>query len=152
MGWRVARRRYCERPHEPFDGIGASLSGGRWNSPKTLVAYASSSLSLATLEYLAHIDREDIPADIIRVSITFDDSDVETMREPYPAGWNQVAPPAAARRVGDDWVRESRSLVLAVPSVLVPIEANFLINPSHPRRAHATVGELEDYPLDTRLI
>jgi RES domain-containing protein len=117
-----------------------------------VVAYASSSLSLATLEYLAHIDREDVPTDIIRVSVAFEDSDVETMREPYPGGWNQVAPPAAARRFGDDWVRQSRSLVLAVPSMIVPLEANFLINPSHPRRVYATVGEIEDYPLDARLI
>ncbi len=151
-GWRVARRRYCEPPHGPFDGVGASIHGGRWNSPKVLAAYASSTLSLATLEYLAHIDRSDAPTDTIRVSIEFEAMDVEVLARPYPPGWDNVSPSAEARAFGDRWIRERRSLALEVPSVLVPGEKNFVINANHPRFDAKNISSLVDYPLDQRLL
>ena len=151
-GWRIARRRYSQKPRNPFDGFGAARHGGRWNSPKTEVAYASSSLSLATLEYIAHIDREDAPTDIVRVSISFSDADVEIVVPRYPTEWDALAPSSAARTLGDEWVGQKRTLALAVPSVLVPTEQNYLINPRHPRMAAVTIGPLEDYSLDPRLI
>ncbi|MDQ2908564.1 MAG: RES family NAD+ phosphorylase [Candidatus Eremiobacteraeota bacterium] len=151
-GWRVARRRFCEAPHAPFDGVGASLHGGRWNSPKTLAAYASSTRSLATLEYLAHIDRDELPTDLIRVSIAFQDSDVESVNLPYPAEWDALAPSTAAQQVGDLWLRQQRTLALAVPSVIVPSERNYVINPKHRRMATVKISSLEPYVLDPRLL
>jgi RES domain-containing protein len=48
-----------------------------------------------------------------------------------PKGWNAVPPGSASMGFGSDWTREGRSLVLYVPSVLVPEEANALLKPSH---------------------
>jgi RES domain-containing protein len=107
---------------------------------------------LATLEYLAHIDRQDVPKDLVRVDITFDHDDLEELKPPYPAQWDGLAPSAAARLIGDRWVREARTLALAVPSVVVPTETNYLINPAHPRMPHAKIGPLRDYALDERLL
>jgi RES domain-containing protein len=47
--WRICKARYATRA---FDGEGARVYGGRWNSPGTRVAYASESVALATLEVL----------------------------------------------------------------------------------------------------
>ena len=116
------------------------------------VAYASSTLALATLEYLAHIDREDAPTDLVRVSVSFEDRDVEALVPPYPVGWDGLAPSNAAQRVGNLWARERRTLVLEVPSVIVPDERNYVINPNHPRFVTLAIGPLKAYNLDPRLL
>ena len=41
-----------------FDGEGAFLFGGRWNSPGTRLLYASSALSLAALEMLVNLNAD----------------------------------------------------------------------------------------------
>jgi RES domain-containing protein len=58
----------------------------------------------------------------------------------------------AAQRYGDLWLAQQRSLILVVPSVLVPDELNYVINPVHPRFAAVKIGPLIDYPLDVRLL
>ena len=50
--WRLVKSRHARAA---FDGEGARLYGGRWNSPGTRVAYASDSVALAALEVLAHL-------------------------------------------------------------------------------------------------
>lgn len=46
--------RLCGRSRGPKDAAGASLRGGRWNSPGVAVLYCASSLSLACLEQVVH--------------------------------------------------------------------------------------------------
>ena len=48
-----------------------------------------------------------------------------------PAGWRRTPPPASLAAIGDSFVREGRSALLAVPSALAPEEMNLLINPLH---------------------
>lgn len=43
------------------------------------------------------------------------------------------------RRYGDPWVEEARSLALKVPSVVLPLSFNHLINPKHPAFDSAAV-------------
>jgi RES domain-containing protein len=103
------------------------------------------------LEYLAHIDREDAPDDLIQVSITIDPADVEVL-DPVPQHWNALAPDVTCQRQGDLWVAQRRSLALAVPSAIVPAEMNYLINPVHARFSTATIGDFVDLRLDPRLV
>lgn len=91
-----------------------------------------------------------MPTDIIRVSLSFEESDVEVVSPPYPAGWNAFAPAIGTQKFGDRWIREARSLALEVQSVIVPDEKNVVINPLHPRFADAKTSPLIDYPLDSR--
>jgi RES domain-containing protein len=86
------------------------------------------------------------------VSVSFDADDVETLAPPYPAGWDGLAPSRAAQRFGDLWAAERRSLVLVVPSAIVPGEHNYALNPSHPRSGSLAIGALVDYDLDPRLL
>jgi RES domain-containing protein len=53
---------------------------------------------------------------------------------------------------GDAWVRERRSAILVVPSVVVPSENNILINPNHPDAAHITYGAPASFSYDPRLL
>jgi RES domain-containing protein len=149
--WRLARRVHSDPPATTaFHGRGAELFGNRWNPVGLPAAYASQTRALAALEYLVHVDRDLVPADLVFSQVEFDDSEVETATP--PEDWDIVGSPAAVA-YGERWLREGRSLVLAVPSVVIREERNFVINPRHPRVARLTVSPtLEPFAYDGRLI
>lgn len=148
--WRLARRAYCDPPKTAaFDGRGAERNGGRWNPVGLPAAYASSSRSLAALEYLVHLERDVLPTDLVFAEASFAERDLEVCRP--PRGWNAPGSPAAVA-YGERWLREARSLVLAVPSAIVRGERNYVMNPRHPRAAHLIVsGKPEPFVYDRRL-
>lgn len=126
--WRIADGRF-----DPFSAVGASLVGGRWNSPGVGVIDASRSYAGAMLECLAHagigrVPRSHVAVEIrIAAGVTVEQLDVASL----PPAWDGAAL-RAARAFGDAWVREQRSAVLIVPSVVARKEFNVLINPRHP--------------------
>jgi RES domain-containing protein len=68
-----------------------------------------------------------------------------------PADWRADPPPASTRAVGDEWVLANRSAVLRVPSVVVPLEFNYVFNPRHPDFPRVTIGLPLPLPFDPRL-
>jgi RES domain-containing protein len=52
---------------------------------------------------------------------------------------------------GSDWTRVGRSLVLYVPSVLVPEEANALLNPNHGDFGNVTMIVARPFGYDPRM-
>ncbi len=145
--------RICRRPFRALDGEGARLWGGRWNSAGRPVVYASSTLSLAALEYLVHLDPADAPDDLVALTIEVpDDAPAELVdAESLPAGWAQQPEPAACRLVGDRWAAAGAALVLRVPSAPVPEESNVLLNPRHPDAARVRVVHERAFAFDPRL-
>lgn len=108
------------------------------------VVYTASHLSLAALEYLVHIDPEDVPGDLVALGLQVprDASELVCGPADLPAGWREIPPPPECREVGDRWVQAGEHLLLRLPSVLVPEEANVLMNPAHPaaRRVRVAVS------------
>jgi RES domain-containing protein len=149
--WRLARRVHSEPPAEAaFNGRGPELYGGRWNPAGLAAAYATVSRALAALEYLVHIDRDLVPNDLVFSCARFQESDVETCVA--PRDWDVAGSPSAVA-YGERWLREHRSLVLAVPSVVVRDELNYVINPRHPRFGTLIVAPvLEPFLYDQRLL
>ena len=68
--YRILRKPYAKKP---LDGEGAYRFGGRWSSPGVRLAYTSEHLSLAMIEYFVHIDSEDIPKDLVVVTVEIPD-------------------------------------------------------------------------------
>jgi RES domain-containing protein len=118
------------RAHEAFNGEGARLFGGRWNSPGQRAVYTSGSRALALLENLVHLDTSGPLPAFSLMSVELDDGDVEFTQ---PDAAEHIGRIAFTRPIGDRWLRQCRSLALAVPSVVVPQEFNFVLNPTHPR-------------------
>jgi RES domain-containing protein len=147
--WRIARQRFLT-----LDGEGARLNGGRWNSEGIPVVYASSTLSLAALEYLVHVDVEDVPADLCALEIDVpDDAPAEEVAlSSLPDDWNRVEdhPDCLAR--GDDWARRGAALALRVPSAIIPAETNVLLSPRHPQMERVRVVSIETFAFDRRLL
>jgi RES domain-containing protein len=59
---------------------------------------------------------------------------------------------SASRRVGDEWLDRSDTLVLEVPSVLIPEETNLVLNPGHPRMAEVRIISTRAFRFDPRLV
>lgn len=148
--WRLVKPRHTAAA---FDGEGARLHGGRWNSPGIRVAYASDSIALAALEVLAHLQSTKVLQTYSLVPVRFPEESVEILdAASLPAGWRRFPSPVENQAIGDRWVVERRSLILRVPSVIVPAAANFLINPSHPEFGKVAVGRPERFAFDPRLL
>jgi RES domain-containing protein len=69
-----------------------------------------------------------------------------------PRDWQVEPPPASAKQLGDAWVRQSRSAVLALPSIIIPDELNYLLNPAHPDSKHIIIGKPAPFAFDPRLL
>ncbi|MDQ3207339.1 MAG: RES family NAD+ phosphorylase [Gemmatimonadota bacterium] len=148
--WRLVKPRHTAAA---FDGEGARLHGGRWNSPGIRVAYASDSIALAALEVLAHLQSTKVLQTYSLVSVRFPEESMEILdAASLPARWRRFPSPPENQAIGDRWVAEGRSLILRVPSVIVPAAANFLINPSHPEFGKVAVGRPERFAFDPRLL
>jgi RES domain-containing protein len=68
-----------------------------------------------------------------------------------PEDWQAVPAQASTREIGDKWFDSRASVVLRVPSTVIPEEYNFVLNPSHPEYNKLLVGEFRDFVFDTRL-
>lgn len=146
--------RLCRAAYRELDGEGARLYGGRWNSPGRPVVYASTSLALAALEYLIHVDPTDVPADLVALTIHVpDDAAAErVVAVDLPAGWEQVAEPQACKDAGDAWLEAARTLVLRVPSAPIPEEENVLLNVRHAAAGRVRVVAERAFFFDPRLL
>jgi RES domain-containing protein len=120
-------------PGEAFSGEGGLHAAGRWNSLGTRLVYASSSTALACLETLAHMRTPRRLEERWLFAIEIPDALIEKLSiGDLPARWDSEPASAASRNIGDQWVIEQRSIALLVPSVIVQVEQNALINPRHP--------------------
>ncbi len=146
--WRIANRNRVK-----LDGAGASRSGGRWNSKGVAVVYASGTLALAILEKLVHVDIDLLPVGEVVLEIDVPDALISAFPpRRLPRGWRRTPASAATQRLGDSWVRAGGSAVLAVPSVVVPSELNYLINPSHQDASRIRVMRRRPFAFDPRLL
>lgn len=144
--------RIADARHPVWDGSGAALVGGRWNSPGHAAIYGSLSHACALLETLAHAGVGRVPPTQRCVVVEAPDSvSVECHdASALPQGWD-TEDSDAARRFGDDWLVSRRSLILVVPSVVARMERNAVVNPAHPDFAKLVVGLPEPVMWDRRL-
>ena len=75
----------------------------------------------------------------------------ELTQEQLPRSWRHFPAPASLQRLGDSWLHSGETAVLAVPSAVIPIEKNYLLNPSHPDMKGIQVGAPQRFQLDFRL-
>lgn len=124
--------RIADGRHALFDGTGAMLYGGRWNSPGRRVIYAAETYSGALLETLVHTNTGRIPKNhsCIEISIPLD-IEVEDCDPASVPGWD-LSDLLASRAFGDAWFDSRRTLVLSVPSTVSRHERNLLIHQDHP--------------------
>jgi RES domain-containing protein len=149
IGWRIVKEKHARMA---FSGEGAREFGGRWNSAGVSVVYCSEHLSLAALETLVHIVPVMVRDKFRAYRVEFDESLLTSVTEKkLPKGWNAQPPTLVSQNVGDGWAKSARSVVLALPSVLVPLERTFLLNPKHPDFRQLEIKDIGSFVLDPRL-
>lgn len=146
-------------PAKAFSGQGAKDWGGRWNSRGVALVYTAAHRPLSILEVLVHVKggagmgRATIGTPFYVYTVSFDEALLEKLLiSSLPAGWNSEPPTAASQSLGDAWVLAARSAVLAVPSVIVHEERNYLLNPNHPRFPEVQIGQPAVCAVDPRLL
>ena len=114
--------------------------------------YASGTKALAALESLVHLNPP-IAFKYMVFRVDFEDALVETVAgHDLPSDWTQEPPSPSTQAIGDQWVKESRSAVLAVPSVIIQTELNYVLNPAHPDFKKVKIGKPEPFAFDPRLL
>ncbi len=147
--WRIVK---ASRASSAFDGEGARLYGGRWNNPGTAVIYTAQSQSLAALELLVHLQASHLLMSYCSISVDCEDALIETV-DPHrlASNWRDYPAPSVHQQFGDRWASERRSVVLQVPSVVIPGEFNFIVNPGHPDFDRLVIGPPNPFEFDLRL-
>lgn len=150
QAWRLVAAKWRDTA---FDGEGARLAGGRWNTRGTAVVYLANSLSLAALELLVHIDYHQALQDHYAIPVYFDERLVlQVDRGDLPEDWTSADAIPQTQALGDAWIRSNASVLLAVPSAVIPQEHNYLFNPRHPQAGSLTIGEPQPFRYDPRLL
>jgi RES domain-containing protein len=149
--YRLVKKRYAVMA---FSGAGALRYPGRWHLAGTPVVYATDQPSSALLEVLVHTEASELVTHpLVLFSI---DLDPERHLIGLPPGhridgmsgqrWSH-----ATQRFGTNWAERQSSVVLGVPSAVVPLQTNFLINPLHPHFGELIVSGPDPFPIDPRL-
>jgi RES domain-containing protein len=119
-----------------FSGKGAALFPGRWNLSGVPMVYTSTNVSLAFLELLvnvptARLSRANDLYDVVAADIENNSITVIELSQ-LPPDWNAYSPlPKSTQQLGTFWMRKKKVLAVSVPSAVLPIERNILINPEH---------------------
>jgi RES domain-containing protein len=146
--WRIA-----SVTHAAFDGEGARRYGSRWTPRGFAAVFASATLSLAALERFVHLDPDLERDDLVAIAVDVGKGmAIESVAiAELPADWRTYPAPPALSSIGERWLRESRTAVLLVPSVVIPHERNFVLNPRHAAFATLRVGPIEPFSFDPRM-
>ncbi|MBV8046763.1 MAG: RES family NAD+ phosphorylase [Paludibacterium sp.] len=151
--WRIA----TDAPDYAADdltGAGAKLTGGRWNRKGVPMCYSSGSIALSCLETVVHLNAGGLPLNRYLVEVAIPD-DIWQAAEAFAStdhvGWDAEPAGRVSLDFGSAWVASGRSVLLHVPSVIVPEELNILINPSHPDRHRLRVRKVRKWFYDGRI-
>jgi RES domain-containing protein len=134
-----------------ISGEGAALNGSRWNSRRTRILYTGEYISLVILESLVHLRSLDVPERQYLLQIELPDGEFAEIKESkLKDQWQQH--PNYTQWMGDQFVLANQSLILKVPSAIVPQEHNLLVNPLHAEFKKVKVIKTELLELDKRLL
>jgi RES domain-containing protein len=141
--WRISR-------HQDLRGTGGLKASGRWHHAGHSIVYLAQTPASALLEVCVHTSANYVPPAFALLKIEGPDLEVPSI----PIGslqknWHIHL--EVTRDLGTEWLENQRSVLLQVPSAIVPETVNFLFNPSHKQAAKLHIAEVFSYPFDLRL-
>ncbi len=148
--WRLIKERHAS---SAFSGEGARIHGGRWNHEGTSAVYTSESLSLAVLETVIHLDEDerDVPFVYFIAEIPKKvPVKVVTVKE-LPNNWREEPPSYNIKSIGTDIFKAGAYAVIKIPSIIVPENMNYIINPLHKDYKKIKISDPFPYTLDQRI-
>jgi RES domain-containing protein len=141
--WRISR-------HRDLTGAGGLTVPGRWHHAGQPVVYLAGSPASALLEVCVHTSANDVPPDFTLLKIEGPELRRSLIGlDDLPHDW--MLRLEVTRDLGTAWLESGRSVLLQVPSAIVPHTANFIFNPRHPAAKRFRIRESISYPFDARL-
>jgi RES domain-containing protein len=146
--YHLGRTRFADQ----LSGEGAKLHGGRWNRIGQPCIYASESKALCILEYAANVSLDLLPLSLsITVYFIPDNSWKQFNENELPKNWNAVPVTSETKEWGTIHLQEKKILTLKLPSVIIPSEYNFIINPLHPDFKKVKIKNIHSFTFDQRI-
>lgn len=147
--YRLANKKYKDTT---LSGIGAEKVGGRWNEVGTRAVYCSENISLALLEYYVHSDNiANLPKEILIAKIAYPDSFVVQQISALPERWDQYPYSSKTTQVFTALAADRDFFALRVPSTIVPLEYNIILNPLYKAFGQVEIIDFIDLSIDQRL-
>lgn len=147
--WRIAK----EKRATDLSGTGAAIEGGRWNDQDVPAVYMGITPAICCLETFVHAAGEptfplkitcfELPAEAsLYLSVEAGD---------LPEGWASLPADRPSMDFGTAWLKSGSHLGLIIPSAILPLELNIVINPNHPAAGQIRVVQIYDFMYDPRM-
>ena len=137
---------------EDLTGNGAKIYGGRWNHISVPCVYAAESRALAVLEYSVNVH---LSAILRALSITAIDIGKAIIQEllisDLPGNWRESPAPSTTKDLGSDILNRADAAIIKIPSIIIPEEFNYILNPAHPDAGNFKVVYVKDFVYDIRI-
>jgi RES domain-containing protein len=141
--WRISR-------FKDLKGVGGQRAPGRWHFAGQPVVYLAEHPAAALLEVCAHTAANDVPPEFTLLRIVGPTVKLDEIRaSQLGAGWQHDL--ERTQRLGTEWLRKAETVLLKVPSAIVPATANYVFNPLHRSAKRFRIAESYAYPFDARL-
>lgn len=134
----------------------ASGIANRWNKNEEYVIYTSTSRALSTLELVVHRSSVQMDTEYKILDIELDISEHDILQidtKNLPENWRSIQSYPILQNIGSSWYQSYSSLILKVPSVIIPQEYNYILHTKHPLfKDRVRIHEVEDFVWDNRLL
>ena len=141
--WRISR-------HRDLSGVGGLRAPGRWHYAGRAIVYLTATPAAALLEVCVHTSANDVPPEFTLLKIQGPDVEAPRIKpDRLPKDWRTRL--EVTRDLGTAWLDKEESVLLQVPSAIVPETVNFLFNPSREQAKKFRITAVFPYPFDLRL-
>ncbi|MEH6389140.1 MAG: RES family NAD+ phosphorylase [Pseudomonas profundi] len=147
--WRISKAKRAK----DLSGQGAAFEGGRWNEVEIRALYLGLSPGICCLETFVHQNlRPIIPMKITVLELPDDPAlYLEPALGDLPNGWNALPADRPSMDFGTDWLNRGEQLGLILPSAVMPLERNIMLNPLHPAMKEVQIVDVLDFSYDDRM-
>ena len=149
----VTAYRMCQkmRASEAFSGEGTKKRGMRWNHKDIAVVYVAGHLSLSALEIIVNFPRKALGVPFVYFTVEIPDSVKIANVGHIPLDWRDFPYQSSTQDIGSHWALERQTAILEVPSAVIPVERNYILNPLHPDFTKILISPAIDFHFDNRL-
>jgi RES domain-containing protein len=145
--WRISN-------YADLSGAGGLKAAGRWHNRGIPIIYAGESIALSMLETLVHFELapDEVPDSfqLIAIKVAENIAIAQLSQDALLNDWQRNQD--YTRAIGDEWLMSGSSVLLKVPSAIIPESYNYLFNPRHPDADKIQIDSVRHCPFDQRLI
>ncbi len=145
--WRISN-------YADLTGAGGLKAAGRWHNRGIPIVYLGESVALAMLETLVHFELspDEVPDSFQLLAVTAEEdiAIAQLSQDALMTDWQSNQ--EYTRAIGDEWLMSASSVLLKVPSAIIPESYNYLFNPRHSDADKIQIDSVRHCPFDQRLI